>query len=55
MSGVPIVATVGEALRLVPTTALVGVATQGGRFPPAWRELLRSVIAAGLHGEHHAL
>src|SRR5206468_6770475 len=46
--GFPIVATVGEALRFDPTTALVGVATQGGRFPPAWRELLKSCIANGL-------
>ena len=29
--------------RSSPTTALVGVATQGGRFPPAWRELLQRV------------
>ena len=33
-------------------TALVGVATQGGRFPPAWRELLKSAIAAGLDLEN---
>ena len=33
--------TVEEALPFEPTTALVGVATQGGRFPPAWRELLK--------------
>src|SRR5262249_58337560 len=46
--GVPIVGTVEEALRFAPPTALVGVATQGGRFPPAWRELLRQTIAAGL-------
>jgi uncharacterized NAD-dependent epimerase/dehydratase family protein len=26
----------------------VGVATQGGRFPPAWREVLKSCIANGL-------
>ena len=35
--GVPVVGTVAEGLRLEPTTAVVGVATQGGRFPPAWR------------------
>ena len=29
--------------RSSPTTALVGVATTGGRFPPAWRELLEGV------------
>ena len=47
--GVPVVATVDDALGLGPETALVGVATQGGRFPPAWRELLRSSIANGLN------
>jgi uncharacterized NAD-dependent epimerase/dehydratase family protein len=47
-AGVPIVATVEDALRFEPTTALVGVATQGGRFPPAWRELLKSAIRQGL-------
>ncbi len=47
-SGFPVVGTVEEALPLEPTTALVGVATQGGRFPPAWRELLKSAIAHGL-------
>lgn len=51
-AGVPIVATVEEALHLGPTTALVGVATQGGRFPSAWRELLKSAIASGLHVEN---
>jgi len=46
--GVPVVGDVGAALRFEPTSALVGVATQGGRFPPAWRELLRSCIESGL-------
>ena len=46
--GVPVVATVEEGLQYEPTTAVVGVATQGGRFPPAWRELLKQSIAAGL-------
>jgi uncharacterized NAD-dependent epimerase/dehydratase family protein len=31
--------------------AVVGVATQGGRFPPAWRELLKSCITGGLDVE----
>ena len=39
-------ATLQAALALGPKTALVGVATQGGRFPPAWRDLLRDCIAA---------
>ena len=51
-NGVPVVATVADALPLGPTTALVGVATAGGRFPPAWRELLRDAIRAGLHVEN---
>jgi uncharacterized NAD-dependent epimerase/dehydratase family protein len=50
--GVPIVATVNDALCFNPTTALVGVATQGGRFPPAWRELLRTCISKGLDIEN---
>jgi uncharacterized NAD-dependent epimerase/dehydratase family protein len=48
VEGFPRVATVAEALAYGPTTALVGVATQGGRFPPAWRSLLEDCIAAGL-------
>ncbi len=42
--GLPIVGSVKDALCFNPTIALVGVATQGGRFPPEWRELLRSCI-----------
>jgi uncharacterized NAD-dependent epimerase/dehydratase family protein len=49
--GIPIVGTVADALPHAPTVAVVGVATQGGRFPPAWRELLKSCIAAGLDVE----
>jgi uncharacterized NAD-dependent epimerase/dehydratase family protein len=48
LDGVPVVGTLEEALALGPDTALVGVATQGGRFPPEWRELLRRCIEAGL-------
>ena len=50
--GVPVVATVEEALGFDPTTAIVGVATQGGRFPPEWRELLRRCISKGLDVEN---
>ena len=46
--GIPIIGTVAGALPFEPTVAVVGVATQGGRFPPAWRELLKQSIAAGL-------
>jgi uncharacterized NAD-dependent epimerase/dehydratase family protein len=49
---IPIVASVEEGLAYGPNTALVGVATQGGRFPPAWRELLKAAITAGLDIEN---
>jgi len=48
MDGVPIVASVNESLCFAPTVALVGVATQGGTFPPAWRELLKACIRQGI-------
>jgi uncharacterized NAD-dependent epimerase/dehydratase family protein len=51
-AGIPIVGIVDDALAYEPTTALVGVATQGGRFPPAWRDLLKQSIAAGLDVEN---
>jgi uncharacterized NAD-dependent epimerase/dehydratase family protein len=46
--GIPIVGNVEDALAYGPTVAVVGVATQGGRFPPAWRDLLKASIEAGL-------
>lgn len=50
--GFPLVRSVEEALRYEPTAALVGVATAGGRFPPAWRDLIRACIDAGLDVEN---
>ncbi|HEY8315257.1 MAG TPA: DUF1611 domain-containing protein [Gaiellaceae bacterium] len=50
--GLPIVASVNDALCFKPTTALVGVATQGGRFPPEWIGILKSCIANGLDVEN---
>jgi uncharacterized NAD-dependent epimerase/dehydratase family protein len=50
--GPPIVANVNDALCFNPTTALVGVATQGGRFPPEWVGILKSCIANGLDVEN---
>ena len=49
--GIPVVGRVEDALHFEPTVAVVGVATQGGRFPPAWRELLKSAIRNGLDVE----
>ena len=51
-AGVPIVRDVDSALAYDPVVALVGVATQGGRFPPAWRDLLRGCIERGLSIEN---
>ncbi|MGH2897543.1 MAG: DUF1611 domain-containing protein, partial [Solirubrobacteraceae bacterium] len=52
IDGVPVVATVEAALSFSPTTALVGVATQGGRFPPEWIAILRRCIEAGIDIEN---
>jgi D-glutamate N-acetyltransferase len=52
VDGVPVVGSVAEALPLGATTALVGVVTQGGYFPPAWLELLRSCVEHGLDVEN---
>ena len=50
--GVPVVGSVNDALCFGPDTALVGVATQGGRFPPAWIELLKSCLSKRLSIEN---
>jgi uncharacterized NAD-dependent epimerase/dehydratase family protein len=50
--GVPVVGSVNDALCFNPTTALVGVATQGGQFPPDWMEILKSCVAKGLDIEN---
>ncbi|MGZ4359478.1 MAG: DUF1611 domain-containing protein, partial [Gaiellaceae bacterium] len=50
--GVPVVGSIEDALALGPTTALVGVATQGGRFPPEWIAILRACIEHGLDVEN---
>ena len=50
--GLPIVGTVNDALCFGPTSALVGVATQGGRFPAEWRDLLKACIAKRLDIEN---
>jgi uncharacterized NAD-dependent epimerase/dehydratase family protein len=51
-AGVPVVATVDDALGYEPNTALVGVATTGGVFPPAWHELLGRCVSSGLDVEN---
>ena len=50
--GVPVVGRVEDALPLGPSTALVGAATQGGRFPPEWSDILRACVEHGLDVEN---
>jgi uncharacterized NAD-dependent epimerase/dehydratase family protein len=50
--GLPVVGSVEDALGFGPTTAIVGVATRGGRFPPEWVDLLRSCVVHGLDLEN---
>jgi uncharacterized NAD-dependent epimerase/dehydratase family protein len=50
--GIPVVQSVVDSLQYRPNTALVGVATQGGRFPPAWIELIRDCIEHRLNIEN---
>ena len=51
-NGVPVVSSVEDAAGFDATTAVVGVATAGGRFPPRWRELLKSCIVNRLDVEN---
>lgn len=50
--GLPVVGDVAGAVRYGPRVALVGVATQGGRFPPAWRQILADCLESGLSVEN---
>jgi uncharacterized NAD-dependent epimerase/dehydratase family protein len=52
LEGFPLVHSVEEAMSFEPTTALVGVATAGGRFPPEWRALLGECVRVGLDLEN---
>ena len=46
--GVPVVASVADALALQPDTLLIGIAPIGGRLPDAWRPGILRAIEAGL-------
>jgi len=45
---IPVVATVEEGLRLSPNALLIGIAPTGGKFPEAWRGIMRAAISSGL-------
>ncbi len=47
-STAPIVATLAEAMETKPTSLLIGVATVGGKLPPALRKTVLEAIDAGL-------
>jgi uncharacterized NAD-dependent epimerase/dehydratase family protein len=46
--GIPVVATLAEALPYGPTALLIGIAPIGGRLPEEWRPILLGAINAGL-------
>jgi uncharacterized NAD-dependent epimerase/dehydratase family protein len=46
--GIPVVASIQEALSYQPDTLLIGVAPIGGDLPPEWRAQLLAAIEAGL-------
>jgi uncharacterized NAD-dependent epimerase/dehydratase family protein len=57
-SRAPIVASLAEAMKLGPTSLLVGVATSGGKMPPVMRPTVLAAIDAGLeivNGLHECL
>lgn len=45
---IPIVGTVDEGLRFAPNALLIGIAPTGGKFPEAWRDIMRRAITSGL-------
>jgi uncharacterized NAD-dependent epimerase/dehydratase family protein len=46
--GIPVVASVAEALEYHPDTLLIGIAPRGGQLPDSWRAELLAAIRAGL-------
>ena len=44
----PVVATLADALPLLPTALLIGTAPQGGKIPPEWRSIISDAITHGL-------
>ena len=56
--GIPVVASLDEALRLGPEALVIGAATVGGYIPPGWRRDIIRALEEGLdvyNGLHHFL
>jgi len=47
-AGIPIVASVAEAMRYEPRCLLIGIAPAGGALPHEWRRFVRQAIESGL-------
>lgn len=47
--GIPIVASLEDALPLRPDTLVIGISPAGGQLPPSWRAIILQAIAHGLH------
>lgn len=47
-SGIPIVATLDEALALGAEVFVLGTAPSGGRLPPEWMTVLKAAVASGM-------
>jgi uncharacterized NAD-dependent epimerase/dehydratase family protein len=56
--GIPVVATIEEALCLSPDALLIGIAPRGGALPEEWRGVVLKALAGGLiivNGLHHVM
>ncbi|MGD9140374.1 MAG: DUF1611 domain-containing protein [bacterium] len=56
--GIPVVATIEEALARSPDALLIGIAPRGGALPAEWRGVVLKAIAGGLdivNGLHHVM
>ncbi len=47
--GIPVVASLSEALKFRPTMLAIGISPPGGKLPQAWRDVLYSAIDHNMH------
>ena len=48
-NGIPIVASLAEAMRFQPTVLAIGISPPGGALPQSWRAILCEALEHGLH------